>query len=114
MRGYRLLKAKECVAEITADDGAAWFGPYLPAEFVLGNPAARDAALHAIQACIPHREFCRPASSALSFAATSPARGLSGRRSGCATEMILSMRGITSARGEVISAGTGCVCARWR
>jgi enediyne polyketide synthase len=57
LRGYRLLKAKECVAEITADDGAAWFGPYLPAEFALGNPAARDAALHAIQACIPHRRI---------------------------------------------------------
>ena len=57
LRGYRLLKAKECVAEITADDGAVWFGPYLPAEFVLGNPAARDAALHAIQACIPHRRI---------------------------------------------------------
>jgi enediyne polyketide synthase len=57
LRGYRLLRAKECVAEITADDGATWFGPYLPAEFVLGNPAARDAALHAIQACIPHRRI---------------------------------------------------------
>jgi enediyne polyketide synthase len=57
LRGYRLLKAKECVAEITADDGATWFGPYLPAEFVLGNPAARDAALHAIQACVPHRRI---------------------------------------------------------
>ena len=57
LRGYRLLRAKECMAEITADDGAAWFGPYLPAKFVLGNPAARDAALHAIQACIPHRRI---------------------------------------------------------
>jgi enediyne polyketide synthase len=57
LRGYRLLKAKECVAEITADDGAVWFGPYLPAEFALGDAAARDAALHAIQACIPHRRI---------------------------------------------------------
>jgi len=57
LRGYRLLKAKECVAEISADDNSVWFGPYLPAEFALGNPAARDAALHAIQACIPHRRI---------------------------------------------------------
>jgi enediyne polyketide synthase len=57
LRGYQLLKAKECVAEIEADGGAPWFAPYLPAEFVLGNPAARDAALHAIQACIPHRRI---------------------------------------------------------
>ncbi|MBI3869321.1 MAG: SDR family NAD(P)-dependent oxidoreductase [Verrucomicrobia bacterium] len=53
LRGYHLLKAKECVAEISPDDDSTWFGPYLPGEFVLGNPAARDAALHAIQACIP-------------------------------------------------------------
>jgi enediyne polyketide synthase len=57
VRGYQLLKAKECVAEITADDDAQWFGPYLPADFALGNPAARDAVLHAIQACIPHRRI---------------------------------------------------------
>src|SRR2546426_7790679 len=29
---------------------SVWFGPYLPSQFVLGDPAARDAALHAIQA----------------------------------------------------------------
>ena len=57
VRGYRLLKAKECLAEITPDSGASWFGPYLPAEFVLGDPGARDAALHAIQACIPHQRI---------------------------------------------------------
>lgn len=52
--GYRLLQAKECVAEIAPDDGAPWFGPYLPTAFVLGDPGARDATIHAIQACIPH------------------------------------------------------------
>ena len=57
VRGYRMLKAKECVAELHADDAGAWFGPYLPGEFVLGNPGARDAAVHAIQACIPHRRI---------------------------------------------------------
>jgi enediyne polyketide synthase len=57
LRGYHLLKARNCVAEISPDDGAAWFGPYLPAEFALGNPAERDAALHAIQACVPHRRI---------------------------------------------------------
>ncbi len=57
LRGYFLLKSKECAAEITADDVTVWFGPYLPAQFVLGDPAARDAALHSIQACIPHRRI---------------------------------------------------------
>ena len=57
VRGYRLLTAKECLAEITPDSAASWFGPYLPSEFVLGDPGARDAALHAIQACIPHQRI---------------------------------------------------------
>jgi len=57
LRGYRLLTARECVAEILPSDGLSWFGPYLPAGFVLGDPAARDAALHAIQACIPHQRL---------------------------------------------------------
>jgi len=50
LKGYRLLKAKECVAELSGDDDAAWFGPYLPSPLLLGNPAARDAALHGLDA----------------------------------------------------------------
>jgi len=52
--GYRRLNALECVAEISPGDPSAWFGPYLPADLLLGDPAERDAAIHAIQACIPH------------------------------------------------------------
>ena len=43
LRSYQLLKARECVAEIASDGATIWFGPYLPTEFVLGDPAARDA-----------------------------------------------------------------------
>lgn len=57
VQSYRLLKAKECIAEISADHSSPWFGPYVPGEILLGNPAARDAALHSIQACIPHRRI---------------------------------------------------------
>jgi enediyne polyketide synthase len=32
---------------------ARWFGRYLPGTLVLGDPAARDAAIHAVQACVP-------------------------------------------------------------
>ena len=52
--GYRQLSATECLAEIVPDGHAAWFGGYLPPELVLGDPGARDAAIHGIQACIPH------------------------------------------------------------
>jgi len=52
--GYRLLRAKQCLAEISPDGAPDWFSRYLPTELTLGDPAARDAAIHAIQACIPH------------------------------------------------------------
>ena len=54
MKGYRRLRATGCVAEIAVGDQAEWFDRYLPAELILGDPAARDAAIHAVQACIPH------------------------------------------------------------
>ena len=51
--GYRHLAATSCVAEIQAGSGDAWFGSYLPAELMLGDPGARDAFMHAIQCCVP-------------------------------------------------------------
>jgi enediyne polyketide synthase len=52
--GYRWLKAKECFADIIPNEKENWFGRYLPATLVLGDPAVHDAAIHAIQPCIPH------------------------------------------------------------
>ncbi len=54
LNSYSFLNATECVAEILPDGNATWFSQYLPADLILGDPAARDAAIHAIQACIPH------------------------------------------------------------
>ncbi len=51
--GYRVLRATECLAEIVPDGATSWFGPYLPGGLLLGDPGARDAAIHAVQACIP-------------------------------------------------------------
>jgi len=53
LRGYRRLKARACVAEVVPDGKVQWFGRYVPDALVLGDPGARDAAIHAIQACIP-------------------------------------------------------------
>ena len=53
LRNYRALKATECLAEIGPDETHNWFGRYLPADLVLGDPGARDAAIHAVQACVP-------------------------------------------------------------
>jgi len=54
LRAYLHLEATSCLAEIKQGGKTEWFGQYLPAGLVLGDPAARDAAIHAIQACIPH------------------------------------------------------------
>ncbi len=52
--GYRQLNASGCWAEIEPGTRQAWFSPYLPSLLLLGDPAARDAALHSVQACVPH------------------------------------------------------------
>ena len=52
---YRWLQAEQSVAEIRAPLVTSWYARHLPAELVLGDPASRDAALHSIQACIPHK-----------------------------------------------------------
>ena len=54
LAGYRELSATTCVADLSMDGAASWFQPALPAELLLGDPGARDAAIHGIQACIPH------------------------------------------------------------
>jgi enediyne polyketide synthase len=52
---YTKLTAQECVAQIAPRGPSDWFARYLPGAFALGHPGVRDAAIHAIQACIPHR-----------------------------------------------------------
>jgi len=54
---YRLLRAKECVVQLDPDMKSAWFSRYLPQDRVLGDTGVRDAAIHAIQACIPHAQL---------------------------------------------------------
>jgi enediyne polyketide synthase len=53
LRGYRELSARSCVAEIDVRD-VRWFGELHPQQLELGDPGARDAAIHAVQACVPH------------------------------------------------------------
>jgi enediyne polyketide synthase len=51
---YQLIEARRCASRITGGSDA-WFAPGLPQSTLLGDAGARDAAVHAIQACIPHR-----------------------------------------------------------
>jgi enediyne polyketide synthase len=54
LQRYTRLTATECEAELAAEQGAVWFSPYQPSHHVLGDPGLRDAAVHALQACVPH------------------------------------------------------------
>ncbi len=54
LRAYRQLEATRAWFEVEVRPAAAWFAPYLPQTLVLGDPGARDAALHGLQAAIPH------------------------------------------------------------
>jgi enediyne polyketide synthase len=53
LTGYRRLSARFSWADISPSANPAWFSAYLPAAMMLGDAAARDAALHSIQACVP-------------------------------------------------------------
>ncbi len=52
---YHELEAKRCVAGISGSGKQQWFARYLPVDMLLGSAASRDAVIHCIQACIPHK-----------------------------------------------------------
>lgn len=54
VKSYRQLSAFQCIAEIGSNPPETnWFARFLPQTLRIGDPGSRDAALHAIQACIP-------------------------------------------------------------
>jgi enediyne polyketide synthase len=52
---YHELQAKRCVAGTSGTAKQQWFARYLPDDMVLGDAASRDAVIHCVQACIPHK-----------------------------------------------------------
>ncbi|GBF80275.1 type I polyketide synthase [Aphanothece sacrum] len=54
IKHYEHLTATECMAEIETKTNLEWFSRYLPQSLILGDPGARDAVIHALQACVPH------------------------------------------------------------
>lgn len=53
--GYRGLSADRCAAVISADEAGQWFDAFHDQRVELGDAGARDAFLHALQACVPDR-----------------------------------------------------------
>lgn len=52
---YHELEARRCVAGISSSGKQSWFARYLPGDMILGDAASRDAVIHCVQACIPHK-----------------------------------------------------------
>jgi enediyne polyketide synthase len=52
---YHELEAKRCVADLSGSEKQQWFARYLPGDMALGDAASRDAVIHCVQACIPHK-----------------------------------------------------------
>lgn len=50
---YHLIEARRCSGQLAAKDASDWFLSTTSQTCLLGDPGMRDAALHAIQACIP-------------------------------------------------------------
>jgi enediyne polyketide synthase len=50
---YRRASARQAVAELSTSSPASWFAPFLPQDLLLADPGTRDAAMHAIQCCVP-------------------------------------------------------------
>ncbi len=55
IQGYHRIEARRCSGQLSSDGVTQWFAPVLAQGCLLGDPGARDAALHAIQVCIPHK-----------------------------------------------------------
>lgn len=55
VQGYYTIEARRCSGQLSMDGETEWFSQNLPKNCLLGDPGARDAALHAVQACIPHK-----------------------------------------------------------
>ncbi|WP_405143224.1 SDR family NAD(P)-dependent oxidoreductase [Sphaerisporangium sp. NBC_01403] len=55
VRDYSLLTAFRVRARLSASS-AKWFSSFHPGELILGDPGIQDAAIHALLACVPHRQ----------------------------------------------------------
>jgi enediyne polyketide synthase len=55
VEAYQKLHSDQSIAKLHPPKQDRWFARHLSPELVLGDSASRDAALHSIQACIPHK-----------------------------------------------------------
>jgi enediyne polyketide synthase len=53
LAAYRRASARHAVADLAAGPQPGWFAAFLPQDLLLADPGTRDAAMHAIQCCVP-------------------------------------------------------------
>ena len=53
IEGYHRMAARGCIARTRASSKQRWYGPLQSPVLAGGDPALRDAVLHALQVCIP-------------------------------------------------------------
>ena len=55
IEAYEFLHSDVSIARLNPPAASPWFARHLPQDLVMGDAASRDAVLHSIQACIPHK-----------------------------------------------------------
>lgn len=51
---YRQVTAREVTVDLDSTPRDDWYATHLPKGFLLGDPGARDALMHALQCCVPN------------------------------------------------------------
>jgi enediyne polyketide synthase len=56
LQRVEMATSRQVAARLGPANQAGWFGPYEPDTFILWDPGLTDAALHALQVAVPHRQ----------------------------------------------------------
>ncbi|MGJ4941457.1 SDR family NAD(P)-dependent oxidoreductase [Bradyrhizobium sp. HKCCYLS1011] len=55
LKHFEIATSRRVIAQVAQTPTSRWFGAYEATTLKLGDPAATDAALHALQVAVPHR-----------------------------------------------------------
>ncbi|MEU1826538.1 type I polyketide synthase [Streptomyces abikoensis] len=72
---YRRLSGRHCVAEVAAGGAGEWFSGFHSPRLLLGDAALRDAYVHVLQGCVPHRRVLPVGVDAVRFHGPAPSEG---------------------------------------
>jgi enediyne polyketide synthase len=105
---YHELEARRCVAGISHSAKQEWFARYLPGDILLGDAASRDAVIHCVQACIPHKTILPTGVDSVSISAAWT------RDSAIVTAEEREHNGDDFIYDLTVEDSNGCICERWK